>query len=627
MRSHLVEITSKITAIAKSGSISRARKLFDELLHRDTIAWNAMVSGYLHLGLYQEAQSLFNSMRSSNVKPDHFTCTAVLSTCAALKDYKSGEMLHALVVVSGCNLSMPVNNALIDMYGKCLRAREANAVFSEMERRDEVSWCSLLFAYSNDGFLEESRSVFHDMPVKVVIAWNTIIAGYAKKGKVQWCLCFFKKMLEESFSPDQWTLSAVLNACVETSEPCYGRMLHGFIIKSGWSSAVEVSNSAISFYTNIGEKHEVLEVVQAVGMCSDVSWNAIIDAYMKIGDLHEAHLVFQHMPEKNLISWTSMISGYMRNGRGECALTYFIDMMRNRIRPDDIALGATLHACSNLAMLGHGRMVHGCVIRYGFHAQAYVGNGLVNMYGKCGDICSSYRAFAEISEKDLISWNTMLFAFGLHGHSSQALGILEEMVASGMKPDNVTFIGLLMTCNHLGLINEGHFFFESMTSRYGVSPEIEHVACVVDMLGRAGQLERAKEIADKYAESKNVSVGSLEALFGSYSSQGCVKMGAEIAEQLQLVKPGDEMSYVVLSNMYSASGQWRRAETLRKAMADRGIKKMPGCSWVEVSNQVAAFVAGSNSCLYKDDMHMMLSVLGFDMRFPMSFLFIWDGIT
>ncbi|KAG6431144.1 hypothetical protein SASPL_109219 [Salvia splendens] len=267
------------------------------------------------------------------------------------------------------------------------------------------------------------------------------------------------------------------------------------------------------------------------------------------------------------------------------------------VSPDDIAGGATLHACSNLATLGHGRMVHGCVIQYGFHAHAYVGNGLVNMYGKCGDICSSCRAFADISEKDLISWNTMLSAFGLHGHSSEALGILEEMVASGMKPDNVTFIGLLMTCNHLGLINDGLFFFESMTSRYGVSPEIEHVACVVDMLGRAGQLERAKEIADKYAESKNVSVGSLEALFGSYSVSGL------------------------------SSGQWRRAETLRKAMADRGIKKMPGCSWVEVRNQVAAFVAGSNSCLCKEDVHMMLSVLGFEMRFPISFPSIWDGIT
>lgn len=584
------------------------------------------MSGYLHLGLYQEAISLFNFMRLSNVKPDHFTYTAVISTCAALKDIKFGQRLHVLVLVSGCNLFMPVNNALIDMYGKCRRAREANKVFKEMRLKNEVSWCSLLFAYVNAGLLDVSCSVFHDMPRRVVIAWNTIIAGYAKWGEVEWCLGLFKKMLEEPVSPDQWTLSAVLNACGEMSKPCYGCILHGFIIKSGWSSAVEVYNSVLSFYTNFGDEHEILKAVEAVEMCNDVSWNAIVDAYMKIGDLEEAYLMFQRMPEKNLISWTSMISGYMRNGRGECALSFFVDLMKSRIQPDDIALGAVLHACSNLATLGHGRMVHSCVIQYGFHAHAYVGNGLVNMYGKCGDICNSCRAFTDISDKDLISWNTMLFAFGLHGHSSQAQRILDEMVASGMKPDKVTFIGLFMTCSHLGLIDEGLFFFESMTSCYGLCPEIDHVACVVDMLGRAGQWERAKELANKYAEANNVKVGSLEALFGSYSSQGYLKMGAEIAEQLQILKPCDEMSYVVLSNLYSASGQWRRAATVRKAMADRGIKKMPGCSWVEVRNQVAAFVAGSNSFPYMEDVHKMLVILRSDMRFPMSFP-CWDGIT
>lgn len=626
MRSYLVQITSKITTLAKSGSILGARKLFDELPYRDTIAWNAMISGYLHLGFHQEALSLFCIMRLSNVKPDNFTYTALLSTCAGLKDIKLGRMFHALVLVSGCNSLLPVNNALIDMYGKCLRAQEANKVFEEMGFRNEVSWCSLLFAYLNVGLLDVSRSVFYDMPRRVVIAWNTIVVGYAKWGEVESSLGLFKKMLEDSCSPDQWTLSAILTACTEMTEPCYGRMLHGFIIQSGWNSAVEVNNSVLSFYIKFGEEHEVLKAIQAVGMFNEVSWNAIIDAYMKIGDLEEAYLAFQRVPDKNLISWTSMITGYMRNGHGECALRFFVDLMSSHIRPDDIAFGAILHACSNLATLGHGRMVHCCVIQSGFHACAYVGNGLVNMYAKCGDICNSYRAFTDILDKDLISWNTMLFAFGLHGRSSQALRILEEMVASGMKPDKVTFIGLLMTCNHLGLIDEGLFFFESMTSRYGLFPEIDHVACVIDMLGRGGKLEKAKELANKYIEANNVKVNSLEALFGSYSSQGDLKMGAELAERLQILKPCDEMSYVVLSNLYSASGQWKQAETLRKEMADRGIKKMPGCSWVEVRNQVAAFIAGSNSFPYMEDVHMMLYILESEIRYPMS-IPCWDGIT
>ncbi|KAI3469454.1 hypothetical protein Pfo_026117 [Paulownia fortunei] len=626
MRSYLVQITSKIAAIAKSGSILCARELFDEMPRRDTIAWNAMISGYSHLGFHQEALSLFSSMRFSNEKPDHFTYTAVLSACAGLKDIKFGRRLHALVIVSGCNSLLPVNNALTDMYGKCLRAQDANTVFEEMGFRNEVSWCSLLFAYLNVGRLDVSHSVFCDMPRRMVVAWNTIIAGYAKWGKVELCLDLFKKMLEDSCNPDQWTLSAVINACAEMSEPSYGCMLHGFIIQSGWNSAVEVNNSLLSFYIKFGEENEVLKAVEAVRIFNEVSWNAIIDAYMKIGNLEEAYLVFQRVPEKNLISWTSMITGYMRNGHGECALRFFVDMMRSRIQPDDITLGAVLHACSNLATIGHGRMVHGCVIQSGFHAYAYVGNGLVNMYAKCGDICNSHRAFNDVLVKDLISWNTMLFAFGLHGRSSQALCILEEMVAHRVKPDKVTFIGLLMTCSHLGLIDEGLFFFESMTSHYGLSPEIDHVACVVDMLGRGGKLEKAKEFANKYIEANNVKVSSLEALFGSYSSQGDLKMGAELAEQLQILKPRDEMSYVLLSNLYCASGQWQQAETLRKAMADQGVKKMSGCSWVEVRNQVTAFVAGNNSFPYMEEVHMMLYVLESEIRYPMS-IRCWDGIT
>lgn len=620
MRSHLVQVTSKIAGLAKSGSILCARKLFDELSHRDTIAWNAMISGYLHLSFHQESLSLFCIMRLSNVKPDHFTYTALLSTCAGLQDVKIGQRLHALVTVSGCNSWLPVNNALIDMYGKCFRPHEANKVFKEMEFRNEVSWCSLLFAYLNIGHLDVSHDVFCDMPRRVVIAWNTIIAGYAKWGEVESSLGLFKKMLEDSCSPDQWTLSSTLNACSEMSDPCYGCMLHCYIIQSGWNSAVEVSNSVLSFYIKLGEEQEVLKAVESIRTFNEVSWNAVIDAYMKIGDTEEAYLVFQRMPRKNLVSWTSMITGYMRNGRGDSALTFFLDLMKSHIRPDDIALGAVLHACSNSATLSHGRMVHAYAIQSGFHAYAYVGNGLVNMYAKCGDIFNSHRAFNDILDKDLISWNTMLFAFGLHGRSSQALCILEEMVASGMKPDKVTFIGLLMTCNHLGLINEGLSLFESMTSIYGLFPGIDHVACVVDMLGRVGQVEKAKELASKYVEASEESqrISSLEALLGSYLPQGDLKMGVELAEKLQTLKPYDEMSYVVLSNMYSASGMWKEAESLRKAMVERGVRKTPGCSWIEVRNEVTTFVAGSMTFPYMEDVHIMLYVLESEMRYPIS---------
>ncbi|CAA0807117.1 Pentatricopeptide repeat-containing protein -mitochondrial [Striga hermonthica] len=630
MRSQLVQITSKITALAKLGSISQARNLFDQMAERDTIAWNAIISGYSHSGLHHESLSLFNHMRFSNVKPDHFTYTAVLSACAGLRDSKSGQRFHALVIVSGWKSSLPVNNSLIDMYGKFLRAWDAQKVFENMGfLRNVVSWCSLLFAYVNAGLLDLSCHVLFDMPGRAVVAWNTVIAGCSKWARPELCLVLFRRMLEEDYcGSDQWTLSAVMNSCSEMCEPCYGYMVHGFIIQTGWENAVEVSNSVLSFYIKFGEEDEILKAVEAVRTFSEVSLNVIIDAYMKIGNLEEACRVFQSLPNKrNLISWTSMIAGCVRNGHEEQALNFFIDLTRSYIRPDDVTLGAVLHACSNLAALSRGRAVQGHVIKSGFHAYCYVGNSLVNMYARCGDILDAHRAFEEVPFKDLISWNTMLFAFGLHGQPVRAMRVLEEISASGLRPDKVTFIGLLMTCSHSGLIDKGLPLFESMSLKYGLRPDTDHIACVVDMLVRGGKFEKAEEFVNKHVCLDQIAkMGLLEVLVGSYLGQGDLKSGAKLAEKLCALRPRDEMGYVVLSNMYCASGEWVRAQGLRKEMADRGVRKMYGCSWVEVRNRVTAFVAGSDSFSCMEEVYGVLSLIQTETRQPMS-VFGWDGIT
>ncbi|KAJ6323467.1 hypothetical protein OIU76_010887 [Salix suchowensis] len=310
MHSIIFQITSKITALARSGYITHARKLFDEMPKRDTVAWNSMLTGYSHLGLHQEALSLFQQMRTSNTKPDHFTFTTTLNACGASSSFLNGTKIHALVIALGCQSSIPVNNSLIDMYGKCLSPFSANKVFQEMNDSNEVSWGSLLFAYTNSGQFDAAASVFKFMPKKVGVAWNIMISGLGQYGEIELCLEMFKEM-RESF--------------------------HWLELSSG-------------------------------------------------GDTSEAFLSFQRMPDKNVVSWTSMITGYARNGYGEEALDFFVGMMRNRLLPDDLTFGAVLHACSSLAILGHGRMVHGCVIRHGSLARVYIGNGLVNMYAKCGDL-------------------------------------------------------------------------------------------------------------------------------------------------------------------------------------------------------------------------------------------------
>ncbi|KAG2407181.1 putative pentatricopeptide repeat-containing protein [Vigna angularis] len=239
MRIYLFRTTSKIVELARLGKISHARKLFDEIPHKDLVAWNAMLTAYSHLGLYQQSLSLFGSMRVSHSKLDNFSFSAALNACAGASHLRFGATLHALVIVSGYLSCLPVANSLIDMYGKCLHPDAARKVYDEMSDNNEVTWCSLLFAYANSNRFDTAIKLFRSMPEKVVIAWNIMIAGHARCGEVEACLHLFKEMCESLCQPDQWTFSALVNACAESMEMLYGCMMHGFLVKSGWSSYME----------------------------------------------------------------------------------------------------------------------------------------------------------------------------------------------------------------------------------------------------------------------------------------------------------------------------------------------------------------------------------------------------
>lgn len=615
MRPCLIRATSEIVSLARSGRICHARKLFDEMPERDTVAWNAMLTAYSRLGLYQQTFDLFDSMRRiSDSKPDNFSYSAAINSCAGASDIRFGTKLHSLVVVSGYQSSLPVANALIDMYGKCFNPNDARKVFDEMNYSNEVTWCSLLFAYANTCRFDMAFEIFRSMPEKVEIAWNIIIAAHARCGEVEACLHLFKEMCENLYQPDQWTFSALMSACTESMELLHGCMMHCFVIKSGWSTAMEVNNSIVSFYAKLECHGDAVKVFNSGGAFNQVSWNAIIDAHMKVGDTQKALLAFQQAPEKNIVSWTSMIVGYTRNGNGDLALSLFLDMKRNSFQLDDLVAGAVLHACASLAILVHGKMVHSCIIHLGLDKYLFVGNSLINMYAKCGDIEGSKLALRGINDKDLVSWNSMLFAFGLNGRGNEAICMFREMVASGVRPDEVTFTGLLMTCSHLGLIDEGFAFFQSMSLEYGLVQGMDHVACMVDMLGRGGYVAEAQSLARKYSKTSRDKTNSCEVLLGACHAHGDLGTGSSVGEYVKNLEPKKEVGYVLLSNMYCASGKWKEAEMVRKEMMDQGVKKVPGCSWIEIRNVVTAFVSGNNLYPCMADISKILYFLELEMR-------------
>ncbi|KAI4303211.1 hypothetical protein MLD38_038868 [Melastoma candidum] len=601
-------VTSKISSLARGGRILYARRLFDRLPNRDRVCWNAMISAYCQLGLPRESLSLLGSMRAADIRPDHFTFTSCLNACARSGDVLFGGHVHALVVVSGYGGHVAVSNALIDMYGKCSRPDSAEKVFEETVGRNDISYCSLLFAYMRTGLFAEADVFFTSWCGDIQIAWNVMIAGYAECDEVESCIQLFNKMNESPCEPDQWTLSSLMDVSAESSEMVYGRAVHAFVIKSGWGSADESRNSILGFYSK-HRKHDALKLLESFGARTLVSWNVMIDSYMKVGDVHNALLAFKQAPERNVNLWTAVTIGYSQNGFPEQALSFFVDMIRNSLRPDDVSFVAALHACSSLAVLSHGQMIHGNVIRCGFHMAVCVGNGLTNMYAKCGHLEWSCRMFADIPRKDVVSWNAMLFGLGLHGHGLQAMKHFEEMLACGIKPDKASFISLLMTCSHSGLVEEGRAIFNAMETEYGVKQEEEHVKCMVDMLGRNGFLEEARDLAIEHGGA-----GLQEALLGACSVHGEMAIGKEIGEDLRLMEPWKDISYVALSNLYCVSGKWKEAEMVRKMMRSQGVRKKPGCSWVQVRDAVTSFFAGQNTHPFISDGHELLSFLHVEMR-------------
>ncbi|CAL9111967.1 unnamed protein product [Musa textilis] len=616
-RRNLISTTSWLVHLARSGRISAARKLFDDMLERDTVAWNAMLTAYSHSSRPLQTLTLFSRMRSCGPPPDPFSFTAVVAAAAELRDLRCGRKLHALLFRAGLLSSLPVSNSLIDMYGKCSRPADAARVFEGMEERNEVSWCSFLHAYVNSGQGKHAHELFVAMPLKTTIAWNVLMVGYAQLRESESCLQLFREMQMRGSEGDATTFASLINAFSEMASPRFGCMVHAVTVRRGWDDAAEVNNSMLSLYANFGFHEDALKIFDCMVSPTVISWNAMIDASMKIGDVQGALSVFRRAPETNIVSWTTMIAGLARRGYGEEALAFFVDMARNSLGPDDFTYGAALHACAVMAVLGNGRMVHCCAIRSGFHEHLYVANGLVNMYAKCGDIDSSSKVFDGSRQKDLVSWNAMLLGYALHGWPSRAFEVFDKMSAHDVRPDKVTFVCLLMACSHSGLVEQGRAVLEMMESVHGLQPDADHVTCVVDMLGRAGWLKEATALLESCSKAVDVGIASSsEALLSACAARGDVSIGRDVGKDLIDLEPQKEAGYVMLSNLYCVDGQWKEAEKVRRAMMERGVKKSPGCSWIQTRDMLAVFVSGSQSPDGMADVRDTLESLVSEMRNP-----------
>jgi pentatricopeptide repeat protein len=417
--------------------------------------------------------------------------------------------------------------------------------------------------YGKCGQLEMAIEVFEQMPKKTVVAWNSMIAGYGFKGDCFSCIQLFKRMYSEGVKPTLTTLSSILMACSRSARLLEGKFVHGYIIRNRIQPDVFINSS-------------------------------LMDLYIKCGKVESAENVFKLIPKTTAVSWNVMISGYVTEGKLFEALGLFSKMRQSFVEPDAITFTSVLAACSQLAALEKGREIHNLIVERNLGNNEVVMGALLDMYAKCGAVEEAFGVFKCLPERDLVSWTSMITAYGSHGRVYEALEVFAKMLLSNVKPDRVTFLAILSACSHAGLVDDGLYHFNQMINVYGIIPRLEHYSCLISLLGRAGRLHEAYEILHRNPEISD-DVQLLSTLFSACRLHKNIDLGVEIAEKLIDKDPDDSSTYIILSNMYASFGKWDEVRMVRSKMKELGLKKNPGCSWIEINQKIVPFFVEDNS--------------------------------
>ncbi|CAI0396449.1 unnamed protein product [Linum tenue] len=514
---------------AKCGDLENAGKLFDEMPQRNTVSWTTLISGYAQRGRGEECFSLFSDMMAAaDCRPNEFAFSSVLACC---EDAHGGKQIHSLALKLALDFSAYVGNALITMYSKVADCGEAWRVFERMGFRNRVSW-------------------------------NSMIAGF--HGRKLWgkAVALFNEMHRDGVGFDRAALLSVIGSlsdCNVDSGISHCNQVHCLGIKTGIVSEIEVATSLLKAYSSLG------------------------------GDPSECFRLFTEMDgRRDIISWTSIITAFAED-KPEEAFFLFRQLHRDEaFSPDWFTFSSILKACAGLVTDNYASSIHSLVIRTGFDSDTVLANSLIHAYARCGVIASSKQVFDEMKYcRDVVSWNSMLKAYALHGGGQEAFDLFSEM---DVPPDSATFVSLLSACSHVGMVEKGTQIFNSMSEIHGVSPQLDHYACMVDILGRAGRLSEATELITSIPMEPDSVIWS--SLLGSCRKHNNTELAKLAADRLTKLDPENSLGYVQMSNIFSLDGSYKEAGLIRKEMKGSRVLKEPGLSWMEIGNQVHEFASG-----------------------------------
>uniref|UniRef100_A0A7N0ZV36 Pentatricopeptide repeat-containing protein n=1 Tax=Kalanchoe fedtschenkoi TaxID=63787 RepID=A0A7N0ZV36_KALFE len=520
IHTNLLVATPLLSMYAKCGELEKAKQLFEDLEGRDLVAWSAFISSFAQSGYPNEALLLFKDLVSENLKPNSVTLVSALPACGELSYTRLGKSLHCYAVKNHIDSDISISTALVSMYARCECFTSALTVFDSMVLKD-------------------------------IVTWNSLITGYTQSGEPQRAINVFSKLQLSGTPPDSGTMTSLIAAGALLNDIALINSIYGHTLKGGFQSDPRVKN-------------------------------ALIDMYAKSGCLASAEVLFHDTDfEMDQVSWNILIAGYLQNGHARKAISAFHQMRFREFQPNMVTLLIIIPAAAKLTALREGMALHAYTVQMGFHSKTMIGNTLIDMYAKCGQLGIADKFFNEMESKDTVSWNAMLAAYAMHGHGKHAVEILFTMKESNVLVDSVSLLNALSACRHAGMVDEGRVIFNSMKKDYQLNPGLEHYSCMVDLLSRAGLFDETLEIIKSMPMEPDAALWG--ALLGASKLHCNVKIGELAADHLVKLEPSNAAHYVVLSSIYADSGRWADARTMRSEMMEMGLAKSPGRSWEEVT--------------------------------------------
>ena len=491
---------SLICLYAKCDCIPSAFKIFEKRRGQSLVSWGTMISGLVGTGHHHEAVTFYVKMNKEKIEPDNSTLVSILKACSSLKAFKEGRLIYCDCVEKGLESDLVIGSSLLEMFTKC-------------------------------GNLSCSRKIFDSLKVKNIILYSVLMSGYTQYGHDFEAIQLLENMREEGTQPNEVSYICILKACTNLADLIYGKVIHYNIVEESFESIFTVRSTLVVMYAKLG---------------------CLLDAYE----------VFNQTVERDVVLWSAVITGFSDLGYAEEALILFEEMQQACVHPNEVTFACVLKACASLASLDRGKHNHTTIVKQGFDSDTFIGNTLVDMYSKCGSLASAHYMFDSLHERDLVSWSAIIEGYANHGLSHLALKCFYSMEKLDLIPAEATYVSILSACSNAGLLEEGQFYFTSINSNCKFLQTTEHYACMVDLLGKAGQLNMAGYLAlGMPLQLDDVKVWMT--LLGACARFGNMEIGTQAYYCLMKRDFKNITAHILLSNIYATNHLWEDAKRLQ----------------------------------------------------------------